>query len=1420
MSSAFRPKGGSGIAPKSGNLIQVASDGTINYVGASGTDSILFNFSGSLAPVTGTSRWYPNVGATVTNISATLETPSLVDTTFSIIVSGGNTSHGTVTVPAGKYKSDVVQITGTSLTAADYITVNVTSGNGGADAYVTLYVVYEANSGVNSPTDPKATANTLGYVKVGRGLQVDSFGTLTTDLTISGLQIKDNYNFEGYIAGIHEAGITVAKAIAPSAYNLTGLGSASCTVAPTSEVRYDLGNGNINLGYITFAANSNTGVFTAYTTNATVAEGNVVSLTHSGTSTFGLTDLVFSIGGTGLASGIKVVGPKGDTGNVGPTGASAYALAVANGFNGTVTQWLASIGNSGGGSGSSGNTSYLGEGYDLPVAHGAITQPNTTPLTDSSLLPNELPDFNYIKLQNGWFQDDYHYSLGLQFAFTFNGVDYGNDANGGVWLGSNGYITFGQGVDEYQVNLTNASLLPECLVNGIAIGANDLSLTTAIYSSSSSSFSVKLGFDTARNMSMPTTDRTIELIFKSDNTIEIITGTVNGTTNIGSGVDDASGVVIDSTYNPLFTLQDNYSFKLTGLDTGVPAVVLPTTTVVSPAKVVEQASTFYKTGVVAYNYANAFWDGTKAVLFSSIPSITQAQLDTNIVNIHFYQMMWNAQDYHNVGTANVNMYYIGVASSNTYDLYVGGLNIENHFGQVIFPTTTNWAVVPNDNHLGTIILDDAGSAYFYNIETDQGTWTLAGSPDHKPLDVSANNTAYRANTNTPTQIGQLLYAAVPYIAAGTGPDSGYYYYHGTNWTKFATAADITSNSSKFLGSGNALPTGVISAGSYFAKTGMQPTIVSKGDSFWNGTTLVSFSSIASITPEMLATNNVIVVIRNTLADAVATATVMPFGIRMFYVGTGTSLDLYVGTPTAQDLVGTVTIPVSNNYLGGAPVNSGTIITDGTHYYVYNADISGNAWYQDNSTAGNSWTYLSIAPTNTSYTGSTHSPSVIGSLFKDPTVPFVDTVPVGMYYSLGGTWTPVNTYLGEGMYFPTGSIAYGSTFYKFYDPALPTHSTGMFTYTADNGWTHDGEGLILNTTASAGGLTILHDSDAFWDAGNGYLVPKSIGAGGDFATLQDFADYVNNINQVGDHLIYGYFKTPGVVTLTSDVYFTNSNTMGNVMVGGYSPSFAGGNTGGGWDEYTTLTITSIASYANFELTVTVNSDALGLGLYVGGVLSIYPAGGSDVTALGNSLMYTGAYKINSISGTTVVLAYSAPNGITPVMASGLSIEAIFSFTTIDLDSYHIEVTGTLGNPFNDGGFNNLSFVNGKVMTSSYGATLVLQGTCNFVDARICAYGGGYFDIWGDLFFGGFSNFDLRHCEYHAEWGTTFFGSDTAINLDASSAVIGDLYCTGNLSPVGSLSNGSSLIIHYPVVALEDMTTFDFGTFPASCKFYVE
>lgn len=130
--------------------------------------------------------------------------------------------------------------------------------------------------------------------------------------------------------------------------------------------------------------------------------------------------------------------------------------------------------------------------------------------------------------------DDSFYNVTIPFTFNFFGVNYGNGNNGGVAVGTNGYVTFGYGASQYSgysasspgrglfflaadrrlYNLYAGSMSPIKGVSRYRVYWNGTS-----YSNTSDSF-------------------TVEIIFYSDGKMQVNYGTISGT--IGSVIQGIS----------------------------------------------------------------------------------------------------------------------------------------------------------------------------------------------------------------------------------------------------------------------------------------------------------------------------------------------------------------------------------------------------------------------------------------------------------------------------------------------------------------------------------------------------------------------------------------------------------------------------------------------------------------------------------------------------------------------------------------------------------------------------------------------------------------------------------------------------------------------------------------------------------------
>ena len=295
-----------------------------------------------------------------------------------------------------------------------------------------------------------------------------------------------------------------------------------------------------------------------------------------------------------------------------------------------------------------------------------------------------------------------------------------------------------------------------------------------------------------------------------------------------------------------------------------------------------------------------------------------------------------------------------------------------------------------------------------------------------------------------------------------------------------------------------------------------------------------------------------------------------------------------------------------------------------------------------------------------------------------------------------------------------------------------------------------DGTISATGGSGGGGTgtgyqVLTDANYFNAIVNVHSYDHysylSIGTGGDFADIYAFAEYVNTVSVQSLNSLVGYFKDPGIVTLTRDLHFTNSQTFGNIFLMGAGLDGTAAN--GPYNGTITYNITAISAVeaidaTNFNVTVTVTDST---GLYVGGILAIYR---DNTSTLANPSLLLGASKITAITGNSVTLDYKAAIGINTadlVPLSGLTINAKFNRTVIKssvdqvmLRTTAIYIEGMVGNPYLDGGFSALSFDECSVNLVSSNATLVLSSDLHFLNSSI-SNTLGTVETWGDIFLNG-------------------------------------------------------------------------------------
>lgn len=112
---------------------------TDTIASGSATASVVRNsYAGTLTPTTGTVRWYPDRAVTLASVYFSLGVASSGAVTIDVRKNGATVFSGTVpTGTAGAYLSSTVSVT-TTLTTADYLTVDITAATDGANLTTTI----------------------------------------------------------------------------------------------------------------------------------------------------------------------------------------------------------------------------------------------------------------------------------------------------------------------------------------------------------------------------------------------------------------------------------------------------------------------------------------------------------------------------------------------------------------------------------------------------------------------------------------------------------------------------------------------------------------------------------------------------------------------------------------------------------------------------------------------------------------------------------------------------------------------------------------------------------------------------------------------------------------------------------------------------------------------------------------------------------------------------------------------------------------------------------------------------------------------------------------------------------------------------------------------------------------------------------
>jgi hypothetical protein len=104
--------------------------------GATATQTKTYTLTGTVTAAAGTVRWYPDATITLTGAySITSTTPS--GGAFAVTIRKNGTSIGTLSVAAGSYRSTLATLA-VSLLATDYVTIDVDTSNGAANANICI----------------------------------------------------------------------------------------------------------------------------------------------------------------------------------------------------------------------------------------------------------------------------------------------------------------------------------------------------------------------------------------------------------------------------------------------------------------------------------------------------------------------------------------------------------------------------------------------------------------------------------------------------------------------------------------------------------------------------------------------------------------------------------------------------------------------------------------------------------------------------------------------------------------------------------------------------------------------------------------------------------------------------------------------------------------------------------------------------------------------------------------------------------------------------------------------------------------------------------------------------------------------------------------------------------------------------------
>ena len=265
------------------------------------TDTQVFSFEGVITPTVGIARWYPYADSTLLQFYASIEYSPLSTITLQLKKNGINIPAGLISISAGSFKSTVVTLSELA-TPSDYLTVDVVSGDSGANIFATLVSNYIMD-GVNA--NPVATNDTAGIVKIGSGLEVTADGTLNIIASvINSPTFVDNHDISVFIPGLisnfngsNVGGSLVHMYIAPQAFTIDGRAYARALVPPVLDKTFTVKLNSLPLGTIAFTSNNAVAICTIPAT--IIQAGDFIQIFSPQITDTSLADVAITIGSEG-----------------------------------------------------------------------------------------------------------------------------------------------------------------------------------------------------------------------------------------------------------------------------------------------------------------------------------------------------------------------------------------------------------------------------------------------------------------------------------------------------------------------------------------------------------------------------------------------------------------------------------------------------------------------------------------------------------------------------------------------------------------------------------------------------------------------------------------------------------------------------------------------------------------------------------------------------------------------------------------------------------------------------------------------------------------------------------------------------------------------------------------------------------------